>query len=202
MREICVATGAAGRPITATRAPFFGDFWIGPYERLERRWGYVAELDGRMVGYLTGCPDTRAFERRRRWLFTPWLFARVMAGAYGGGFLRGHRATGDTGRFVRRTLGFEPEPNSLFARELQARWLDEFPAHLHVNVETEAVRGRGAGRALVERYLADLRRAGVRGVHLHCGAGPGPFYLKLGFEELGRVEFKPGVPILAMGRGV
>jgi GNAT superfamily N-acetyltransferase len=199
-REICVATGAAGRPITATRAPFFGDFWVGPYERLLPGWTYVAEHEGRVVGYLTGCPDTASFERRKRLLFTPLFFAKVMLGGYGGGLGRGYRATGDAGRFVRRTLGFEPEPNALFSRELRERLFRDYPAHLHVNLETEAVRGKGAGRALMKRFFEDLERAGVRGVHVHCGAGPVPFYLKMGFTELERVEFKPGAPISVMGR--
>jgi GNAT superfamily N-acetyltransferase len=191
-RAICVATGAAGRPITATRAPFFGEFWVGPYQKLLPQWTYVAEEQGRIVGYLTGCPDTRAFERKRRWLFALPLFAKTV--------LRAYPPTGDTRRFLRRALGVEPEPNALFSRELKARLLHEYPAHLHVNLEDSSVRGRGAGRILMERFFGDLRRAGVTGVHVHCGEGPVPFYLKLGFEELERVEFKPGVWIFVMGK--
>jgi GNAT superfamily N-acetyltransferase len=193
-RAICVATGAAGKPVTATRAPFFGEFWVGPYQRLLPEWTYVAEDEGRVVGYLTGCPDTSAFERSKLGRFALPLLVKVL--------VRRYAPTGDTRRFVRRTFGLDPEPNDLFPRELRARLASDYPAHLHINVEEASMRGKGAGRALMERFLEDLRRAGVRGVHVHCGEGPVPFYLKMGFEELGRVEFKPGVMIYAMGRRV
>lgn len=194
IREICVATGAAGRPITATRAPFFGEFWVGPYQNILAQWTYVAEDRGRVVGYLTGCPDTQAFERRRRWLFALPLFIKTA--------LHGYGSTSDTRRFLRRALGFEPEPNSFFSLKTRTQLLRDYPAHLHINLEDASVRGQGAGRKLIERFFEDLKRASIRGVHVHCGEGPVPFYLKLGFIELERVEFKPGVPIFAMTRAL
>lgn len=51
----------------------------------------------------------------------------------------------------------------------------------------------------MEGYLADLRRASVRGVHLFCGADPVAFYRKLGFDSLNSVECR-GAAIFAMGR--
>jgi len=63
VRSLCCRTGNGGDPIDPTRWPLFAELWIGPYQRLVPEWTYVAEMDGRMVGYLTGCPDTAAFRR-------------------------------------------------------------------------------------------------------------------------------------------
>lgn len=56
-----------------------------------------------------------------------------------------------------------------------------YPAHLHVNVDP-AFQGRGLGRALVERFVAECPAP----VHVVCRAEPAPFYRSLGFVEVGR----------------
>lgn len=59
MREICCETAA--RPIPPEEREAFGRVWIGPYERWEPRWAYVAREGAQVVGYLTGCPSTARF---------------------------------------------------------------------------------------------------------------------------------------------
>ncbi len=59
MRAICAET--AGRPVPPREADAFGRKWIGPYERWAPRWAYVARDEGRVVGYLTGCPSSARF---------------------------------------------------------------------------------------------------------------------------------------------
>ena len=81
----------------------------------------------------------------------------------------------------RPTLG----ANVRFPKTLIARLLWRYPAHLHVNVR-EGHRG-GVGRALVERFKRDVAAGGAAGVHVFCGERALGFYLKLGYEELGRV---------------
>jgi GNAT superfamily N-acetyltransferase len=71
--------------------------------------------------------------------------------------------------------------------------LDEFPAHLHVNLLPRA-QGRGVGRRLLETLFDAL--AGVAGIHL--GVAPeneraAAFYAHLGFVPIG--------PPLAPGAG-
>ena len=66
VRSLCCRTGNGGDPIDRKRWPLFAELWIGPYQRLVPDWTYVAEVDGRVVGYLTGCPDTAALRRARR----------------------------------------------------------------------------------------------------------------------------------------
>lgn len=191
VRELCCLTGAAGEPIDAERWPFFAEVWIGPYQRLRPGWTYVAEHGRRVVGYLTGCPDTGPFERERRWRATLPLLAAVLRGRYG--------TTADTRRLLRRALGLAPAVEARFPRPLRARLAREYPAHLHMNVAAGA-RGSGVGRALLGRYLEDLRARGVPGVHLFCGPGPLGFYAGAGFRDLDAREVASGTRVHALGR--
>jgi hypothetical protein len=191
VRELCCRTGDGGAPIDRARWPLFAELWVGQYQRLAPAWTYVAEADGRVVGYLTGCPDTAAFRRARRLRVTLPLLLRVAAGRF--------TWNADARRLVRlafrRTRGVE----SRLAAALPPGLLRSYPAHLHMNVDAGWRRQR-IGAALLARYTADLATAHVPGVHLICGAAPRPFYLREGFGDLGSIEVSPGRRIHALGR--
>jgi GNAT superfamily N-acetyltransferase len=193
VRDLCCLTGDGGRPVAPARWPLFAAVWIGPYARLRPEWTLVAEQDGRIVGYLTGCPDSPAFRRAARWRVAVPLAAQVLAGRYSW--------DADARRVVRRALGLDPGPERRLARMLPPGTLDGYPAHLHVNVAEEA-RARGVGRTLVRAYLRALAEARIPGVHHLCGPAPVGFYGRLGFHELGRVEVRPGAWVHALGRSV
>jgi GNAT superfamily N-acetyltransferase len=191
VRRLCGETGAGGDPIDPGRWPFFAELWIGPYQRLLPEWTSVAELDGRVVAYLTGCPDSPAFRRRRALCHAVPLLAAVLAGRHG--------SSPDTRRFVRQAFGREHGAEARLRRRLPRHFERTYPAHFHVNVSA-AVRGQGLGRALVERFLGSLREHAVAGVHLFCGAAVRGFYRRLGFAELGALEVRPGLTVHALGR--
>jgi GNAT superfamily N-acetyltransferase len=191
VRELCCLTGDAGRPIALARWPLFAALWIGPYERLAPAWTYVGEIEGRIVGYLTGCPDTLAFERARLLRVTLPALAGIATGRY--------RWTTDARALVRLALGRRRRVETRLASRLPTGFLDRYPAHLHMNVAAQW-RSHGIGRALVGRYTQDLEAAGVAGVHLFCGPPPLGFYLREGFVELGRMDAAPGRPVHALGR--
>lgn len=102
------------------------------------------------------------------------------------GYLTGCAST-STFLLLSGLLGPRPSVgvNLRFPKFLLARLLRRYPAHLHVNVR-EGHRG-GTGRALMERFERDAAAAGAAGVHVFCGERPRGFYLKLGYEELGRL---------------
>ncbi|HZS35116.1 MAG TPA: hypothetical protein VFC42_17255 [Methylomirabilota bacterium] len=191
VRTLCCLTGDAGDPVDAARWPLFAELWIGPYQRLAPAWTYVADVGDRIAGYLTGCPDTRAFERARRWHVTLPLLLRLALGRY--------RWNADARRFARRALGLRRPAEARLAEARAARLLDRYPAHLHMNVGA-ASRGRGIGAALLTRFLGDLVSTGIGGVHLLCGPGPRAFYLRAGFAELGALEARPGRVVYLLGR--
>lgn len=190
VREICCETGDAGKPIDKRRDPFFAEFWIGPYQRLLPEWTFVARSQGRVIGYLTGCPASGTFAVRRFLLHRIPLFIAVLFGRWGG--------TEDTRRYLhpigaaRRNLGLR------FGLKLYGRLLTAYPSHLHINVR-EGHRTGGTGRKLVDTYIAKLKEDGVDGLHLFCGAGPVPFYRRVGFHKLACRDFGKG-PVFVMAR--
>lgn len=78
---ICADTGMpGGEPVDPAEREEFGERWVGPYRMLRPFWTFVAVEDGEVVGYLTGSPDTEAFEAERRAAFPAWVDAREYFG--------------------------------------------------------------------------------------------------------------------------
>jgi GNAT superfamily N-acetyltransferase len=190
VRELCCRTADGGNPLDRSRWPLFAELWIGPYQRIVPRWTYVAEADGRVVGYLTGCPDTGAFRQARRFRVTLPLLVRIAC--------RRYAWNADARRFVRLALRLDRGAEARLVGDLPPLGR-AYPAHLHMNVDAP-YRRQGIGGALIERYARDLRAAGVPGIHLFCGPAPRPFYLRHAFRDLGALEVRPGRWVHALGR--
>jgi GNAT superfamily N-acetyltransferase len=191
IRSLCCRTGNAGQPLDRERWPLFEELWIGPYQRLVPDWTYVAEVDGRVVGYLTGCPDTAALRRARRFRVTLRLLVAIAC--------RRYAWTVDARRVVALAFRFRRGTEARVAARLPADLHRTHPAHLHMNVETEH-RRHGLGAALIQRYAQDLTTIGVPGIHLFCGPGPRAFYERNGFTELAAMEIGPGRWVYTLGR--
>jgi GNAT superfamily N-acetyltransferase len=75
-----------------------------------------------------------------------------------------------------------------------------YPAHLHINLAAEA-RGLGIGSALIDAFVADVRGAGLPGVHLVTGrhSRNRSFYARNGFEEIAGLDWA-GTAIVMLGR--
>jgi GNAT superfamily N-acetyltransferase len=191
VRGLCCRTGNGGDPIDPARWPLFAELWIGPYQRLLPAWTYVAEAEGQVVGYLTGCPDTAAFKRARRLRVTLPLLVAIAA--------RRYPWNADARRVVSLALRLKRRVEARLAATRPPGEARAYPAHLHMNVEAP-YRQRGIGAALIERYARDLGAAGVPGVHLFCGEAPRPFYARHGFTDLAAREFSPGRWVYLLGR--
>ena len=68
---LCADSGRQGDPVDPEEREVFAEHWIGPYRELRPDWTWVAVHEKKVVGYLTGCPDTLAFEKERRRLLNP-----------------------------------------------------------------------------------------------------------------------------------
>ncbi|HEY7168045.1 MAG TPA: GNAT family N-acetyltransferase [Candidatus Binatia bacterium] len=181
IRDLCCRTANAGAPIATERWPLFGRIWIGPYERIVPQWTYAAVAEDTVVGYLTGCPDTRRFARGRFWKSSLPLVVEILSGSYA--------RSADRNNFVRQFFRLAKTPEESFPAEFREELATRYPAHLHINVEA-SFRSQGIGARLIEIFFSDLRNAGVAGVHLYCGAGPVSFYRKCGFEELMTIDVR------------
>ncbi|NKX92503.1 GNAT family N-acetyltransferase [Sanguibacter hominis ATCC BAA-789] len=172
LEEICLLTGAAGGDATQLLddPTLLTDAYLTPYLALEPDLCLVLVDDADIpVGYAIGAADTAAFEARcAAW----WPVVRARHGT--------------------RTRPPRPGLEQHLVERLDGRnltdprLLDQFPAHLHIDLLSTA-QGGGNGRLLITALLDALREAGARGVHL--GVDPANtralgFYRHLGFAEV------------------
>ena len=137
---------------------------------------------------------------RERWLgryldAAPRLFHLALASDADGaervlGYLAG--ALDDPARSERyRDIGYFPRLSD---------WTARFPAHLHINVASDA-RSLGIGGALIERFVGDVVTAGLPGVHVVTGAASRNvgFYRRNRFTTTHEFDWQ-GVPLVFLGR--
>jgi ribosomal protein S18 acetylase RimI-like enzyme len=180
VRRIAFDVGFMGEPADWYWGDFesFANIWTGYYTDHEPESAFVAEVDGRVVGFLVGCVDTRrapsseaAIRREviRRVLFLRPGTARFM-----------WRAVRDARR--------QPAPPT----ELHdPRW----PSHLHINL-LPGVRRASVGTQLVQAWFARLRAHGSPGCQLTTMAENGraiAFFERNGFRRFGPPHLLPGM---------
>ncbi len=134
---------------------------------------FVAEDQGRVIGYLTGTVDTK-----RHWeLWRKHVLPRVLSGFFGRGVWKNQRAWNFFyNGWKSAMLGQEQQPKNL---------LREYPAHFHINIE-DGHRGGGVGHGLATAFLEHARSGGARGVHVRTTVpdGKNRFFESLGFQPL------------------
>ena len=170
LREICCDTADGGEPVERffPDREVFADMLTRYYTDFTPTATWVAEHTGRVVGYLTGCYDTRRFLRT--------MALRIVPAALLKALLHGSLWH----RFVRQNLH---APTSQ-----RGPLLADYPAHFHLNLRT-GDRGRGTGRQLLETFLEQARHAGVPGVHAgvtETNLAGRRFFERAGFVALAR----------------
>lgn len=153
LRRIAADTAFFGQPLEVymTDRDLFNDAFYVYYTDYEPGHVWIATVGEEVVGFLTGCTDTRRRNRVDREQIRPQLIRNILRGRY--------TIDRRTLRYVYHVYRAEREGS------FTAVDLDRYPAHLHINL-LPASRGRGLGKALMQTYLDYLRDAGVWGVHL------------------------------------
>lgn len=155
---------------------------------------WVAELDARVVGYLSGCLITWNFLRWLKFQQRPRVLLRLLTRHAFHPFMWRWAAS----RVKTLRAGGAHQP----------AWVERHPAHLHMNL-TERARGQKIGSALVEKFLDQARGMGLRGVHLPTKADNADaqrFFSRHGFKPIANVTaYRPSesggfieVPVLIM----
>jgi len=121
------------------------------YTDIEPEHAWVACADEEVVGFLAGCVDTRLHGKRYGRFILPQLAGNLLCGK----FHFGRQSFG----YIRGLLG------GWLRGEFTHADLNKYPAHLHINVDSNW-RGHGLGQRLMEAYLGQLRKLGVKGVYL------------------------------------
>ncbi len=143
----------------------------------------VDEQDG-VFGYITGTPDTSAYDAFNSRTFPQ----RVWKGVRTGNMNLGPEDL----KLGLGFLGF-----LLLGPVIKPAEISEYPAHLHINL-LAPTRGQGLGRRLINIYEDLLRQRGVKGLHLVTSSlneGADAFYAATGFDLLRRFPV-PAVPWL------
>ena len=172
--RISADTAVFGEPVEAILDDrrLFCDAFTAYYTDFESEYLWVASIDDQVVGYLTGCVDTISQRRRiiKRTILP--LVRRIILGNY---------------RLGSRTFNYVKYMSSgVLRREYPYVDLEQYPAHLHINVEA-AARGHRLGRRLMSTYLDQLRELGVPGVFLDTtdiNKAACRLYESLGFKVL------------------
>ncbi len=146
---------------------------------------WVAEHEGQVVGYLTGCVDSQRYWRMMVWRIGPMAVWR----AIGDGALWSRQTWCLFGALLRTWLRGGLNRQVSFER---------YPAHLHLNIQQE-FRGQHVGQRLVEQFLQQARAEGLTGIHIPLRADNGPargLFERLGFTILSRqTMIRPTDPI-------
>lgn len=174
VRKICYATGLMGEPIDHFFGCFdlFADYWMNYYTDHEPESAFVAELDGRVIGYLVGCKDTSVQQEVQKSVIMPRIRRRL--------FSLDYRLDRCFVRFMWRYV------RSMWRGEFVDEPIGGYLAHLHMNL-AEGYRSGGIGSKLLLEYFDYLRENGVKGLHLGTTTGNKlavPFYKRWGFRHV------------------
>lgn len=171
MFEICLKTADAGADATGIFSDddLWGLLFAVPYVERHPDLCWIVEADdGRAIGYIVATDDTDAFER---WFRDEWW------PQFAGSFPRPVHAESAEAKMIEYGYRRGPGQNPNTAL---------YPAHLHIDLLPET-QGQGLGRRLIETLFVELRRRGVKGLHLGMNpenTGAAAFYERLGMERL------------------
>lgn len=175
--KIAADTAFFGEPVEKfieDRRIFLDAFYLY-YTDYEPQHSWVAVCNEQVVGFLTGCYDTRLQREYTGKVLEKRALKKVLTGKYRLGK-----------KFLRYLFRYWM---SKMIFEKTAVDLTQYPAHFHINVESKW-RGQGIGRNLIETYLKHLEKDGICGVHLQTTSfnkvAVG-LYEKMGFKLLSSV---------------
>jgi ribosomal protein S18 acetylase RimI-like enzyme len=173
--EICLKTGDSGADATGMYVSddLLADIYVLPYVELEPDLAFVVDTGERVAGYLVAAADTRSFIDRFRAQWLP-------------GFTAKYSPSTPSAQVATATSSDEIIQVGMHPERMMIPEIDEFPAHLHIDLLPE-LQGQGVGRRLIRALLAELAERGVPGVHLGVSprnTGAKAFYSRLGFRPL------------------
>jgi GNAT superfamily N-acetyltransferase len=174
VRRICADTADGGQPVERffPDREVIADLVTNYYVDFEPQSAWVVDKGDGVVGYLTGCLDTKRFKRVMIWRIGPKLFFKAL--------VRGVFWHPQTLRLFRANIGLW-----LTGGHAAHPLVRDYPAHLHINLQ-DGFRGHGIGQDLVKTFCDYVVEAGVHGVHANVSAdNPRACHF---FEQLGFIE--------------
>jgi len=154
VRHLCVASGIRAYPVSIVFEDeevlplLFSDYYLD----YEPESCFVAEMDGRVVGYSLGCKDTRRYHRVLARKILPRLYARVLVKLTTLQYRK--KCTYDTLWWGMMRSWREHVPIPFKA----------YPGHTHTNVD-EGSRGKQVGFRLFKAMRKHMVEYGIPGLH-------------------------------------
>jgi hypothetical protein len=183
VRRICFETGLMGEPIVAQYGDIdsFADMLTAYYTDVEPEGAWVAEVDGKVVGYMLSCLDSR-----RAWAPGNVGLKHLL--------LRALWLRPSTARFYWR--GFLDMALDLFRGPGKPR-VDpaRYPSHTHNNLLPEGRLG-GISKEFFYRVFDRVKLAGSRGLHGEVWAANETmlrYAERLGYRREGKPYLSPGL---------
>lgn len=186
--KICLETGDNGKDASLEfNDPYIlGQYYAAPYPLFAAETSFVVidketELP---AGYIIGCSDTLIFNEQRREYLKP-LKKYVIENA---------NNKSDLEKSIKNTIAHELEHRQFMTdhnSDDEEYWSIDYPAHLHIDL-LPSLQGYGMGHALMQTFLENLRKLGVKGVHLGVGGENKracAFYEREGFSVLKKTDW-------------
>ncbi len=153
VRQLSCETADRGAPLDRLfrDRELTADLLTRYYTHYEPTALWVAAAQEQLVGYLTGCLNTR------RYLHTMWR--HVVPQSVMRGLMRGVLWHPETWRLL--WAGMHTWRVGGFVRRTP---LERYPAHLHLNIR-QGFRGQQIGRRLVDAFLQQVRDTRLHGIH-------------------------------------
>lgn len=153
VHRIAADTAFFGQPIEnhIDDRHLFIDLFYRYYTEYEGETCWVACAGEDVIGFLTGCANTRRKYGLMRRRIVPALLRNWISGSYNIG--------GKTVRHALRMIW------SVLRGQVPHVDIDAYPAHLHINIE-DGWRGHRIGTRLMETYFQQLSDLDIPGVHL------------------------------------
>ena len=155
VRKIASDTAFSGSPsdIFFDDRELLADILTLYYTEYERESIFIAEVDGKVAGYLIGCIDIKRYKRIWITKILPLLIVKSIVKT--------------PLIFTKKNMAFLYYcVMAFFKKELFIPDIsDDYPAILHINIAKE-YRDRGMGTKLIEEYIKYLKNKRVKGIHL------------------------------------
>jgi ribosomal protein S18 acetylase RimI-like enzyme len=174
VRQIAYDTAFMGNPaeIFFNGKEFIEDFLTLYFTYYEPESCFVAEKNGKIIGYLTGSKNEKRMNNIFLFKIIPKLFFKYL---FSKTFFKKKNL-----RFIIATF------NSFIKGELKMpdSIKEDYPALMHINIDKD-YRNSGIGRMLIESYIDYLKSKKVLGLHLTTQSENSfKFFEKLGFIAL------------------
>lgn len=175
VRQISCDTADRGSPVESffSDRKIVADLLTRYYTDYEPQALWVAECNGQVVGYLTGCLDSCRYSRIMMWSIIPRTILKAV--------FRGILFREEIWRLI--LAGVLTWKEGGFPRYIP---IQKYPAHLHVNLLKD-FRGQHIGEFLIERFMEQVKMKGIKGVHLGVredNVSACRFFERLGFSSI------------------